>query len=154
MFLHEDIIRLLIRSPKVSYDSHPQECTFPLRTWDSFELNTMNSWFYVGFVEGKDQCKENEAQDNNFNANVKVDTGTRKHKIPPELMHSFKTMQAQIKQKHSAKQSPDNSTHTYTYIMLRLSVIVHFWAQEGSRETFIVPFHKYGPYSTLNITQC
>lgn len=109
----------------------------------------MNSWFYVGFVEGKDQCKENEAQDNNFNANVKVDTGTRKHKIPPELMHSFKTMQDQIKQKHSAKQSPDNSTHTYTYIMLRLSVIVHFWAQEGSRETFIVPFHKYGPYSTL-----
>lgn len=78
----------------------------------------MNSWFYVGFVEGKDQCKANEAQDNNFNANVKVDAGTRKHKIPPELMHSFKTMQDQIKQKHSAKQSPGNSTHTYTYIML------------------------------------
>lgn len=64
----------------------------------------MNSWFYVGFVEGKDQCKENKAQGNDFNANV--DTGTRKHEIhffPPELVHSFKTMQDQIKQKHSAK---------------------------------------------------
>lgn len=66
-------------------------------------------------------------------------------------MHYFKTMQDQIKQKHSAKQSPGNST-VISYTMLQLSVIAHFWAQEGSREPFIVLFHKYGPYSTLNIT--